>query len=202
MARSVPYGWMALLAEGGPPRSDQEILMGEAQRKRPSPMSSKEAVQNCAASLNVRFIACGSRDTRRVHDPDPDLLVNFAVVDGDLSVCGGRRVVLFVHGYNVTTNEALKSAADFFGKMQAGLVRHPCGYLVPVLAGLLSGRLSPMDRTRHPDPAEFGGLVCESGPGHGGDSGDCQRIAGSSRSPGVRVLEPTRREPAGCRRRR
>ena len=97
--------------------------MGEAKRKRPSPMPSSEAVSRIVEALDVLFIACGCRDTRRVHDPDPELLGNFAVVDGDLSVCDGRKVILFVHGYNVTTSEALKSAEDFFSKVQAGLLR-------------------------------------------------------------------------------
>ena len=83
--------------------------MGEAKRKKPAPMPTAQAVAESGGALTTRFFTCGSRDIRRVRDPDPDLLAAYSIVNGDLAVCQGRRAIVFVHGYNVTAKESERS---------------------------------------------------------------------------------------------
>ena len=95
--------------------------MGEAKRKSPAPMPDADEVQKIANTLRTRFVVAGSRDVRRVRNPDVAMLRSYRVVGGDLTSCKDRKTVVFVHGYNVTTNEALRSAGDFFHAAPGGM---------------------------------------------------------------------------------
>lgn len=97
--------------------------MGAVQRQTPRAMPSEAAVQAVAAKLQTRFLMAGSRGENATKNPDFAIHGQFRVRGGDLASLSGRKVVLFVHGYNVTTREGLQHNQAFFSRLESSLQR-------------------------------------------------------------------------------
>lgn len=97
--------------------------MGAAKRKSPDAMPTDEAVAKASTKLSFPMLVAGSRgDTRRLR-PKFEIHASYRVRGGSLVDLGGKRVIIFVHGYNVTVPEALSSSVDFFSQLSAALQR-------------------------------------------------------------------------------
>lgn len=97
--------------------------MGQAKQKSPDAMPSDEAVAKASNKLSVSMLAVGSRGESRRRRPSFDIHSVYRVRGGSLAELAGKRIIIFVHGYNVNAPEALESSVAFFGKMQAALER-------------------------------------------------------------------------------
>jgi len=97
--------------------------MGAIRRQTPRSMPSDANVQAVAAKLNTRFLVAGSRGDNATKNPDFSVHGQFRVRGGDLSSVRDRKVVLFLHGYNVTTREGLQQYEEFFTRLETSLLR-------------------------------------------------------------------------------
>ncbi|MCK4502039.1 MAG: alpha/beta fold hydrolase [Desulfuromonadales bacterium] len=99
--------------------------MGDAKRKTPDTMPSAAATKKAGQRLAKPYLVSGSRGKTASKNRKPLFEVHsvFDLVETDLAQCANKHVVVFVHGYNVTRSEALRSAADFYEKLQASLHR-------------------------------------------------------------------------------
>jgi esterase/lipase superfamily enzyme len=102
--------------------------MGRAvKRQTPRSMPTQARVDQFTKDLAKPFIVVGSRAAKTADNrkPDFDIHGTFRFATGasqSLSQLKGKNVAIFVHGYNVTTDEGLKTAEDFFSKLQTSLV--------------------------------------------------------------------------------
>jgi hypothetical protein len=94
-------------------------------RQTPHAMPSPERVRTITDKLPQLFFVAGSRGNTRADNKVADYELHGTVryVGWQPSVLRRKHVVVLTHGYNCTTDETLVSAADFFGKLHASLVR-------------------------------------------------------------------------------
>jgi len=94
-------------------------------RQTPHAMPSPERVRTITDKLPQLFFVAGSRGNTRAENKVADSELHGPVRDvgWQPSVLRRKHVVVLTHGYNCTTDETLVSAADFFGKLHASLVR-------------------------------------------------------------------------------
>jgi esterase/lipase superfamily enzyme len=98
-------------------------------RRTPKTMPTAAAVGEANAGLAKHFTVTGCRgaDARANETPRVEVHGVPTVVgeapDALRARLQGREVYVFVHGYNVTSSEALRSARDFFGKLHAAFER-------------------------------------------------------------------------------
>ena len=86
--------------------------MGAAKRKSLDAMPTDEAVAKASIKLSFPMLVAGSRgDTRRLR-PKFEIHASYRVRGGSLVDLGGKRVIIFVHGYNVTFEEAALRTAQ------------------------------------------------------------------------------------------
>ena len=89
----------------------------------PASLPGESQVREAVERSTATFVVAGSRGVRNRdnRNPDPGIHTGFKLVTGRISRFRGRNVVVFVHGYNVTTNEGLTAAGDFFGHFHESL---------------------------------------------------------------------------------
>ena len=95
------------------------------QRQTPRAMPTAQAVADAVNGLAKPFIVAGSRGATHAENklPDPAVhgIVRFA--SGSPADLADKPVIAFVHGYNLTAQESLQQARDFFSKLQEALDR-------------------------------------------------------------------------------
>ena len=97
--------------------------MGVARRRSPGSMPSSAAAKQVADRLELPFVLAGCRGTSRSRDPQPGTHDDYRISAGELGALKGRFVVVFIHGYNVSTRDAVKSTSDFFQRAEAAQKR-------------------------------------------------------------------------------
>lgn len=94
-------------------------------RQTPRQMPSAAKVAQYNAGLAQGFLVAGCRGETNAQNKQPDFAVHGShrFVSGNLEDLAGMHTIVFVHGYNLTADESLGQARDFFGKLHAALVR-------------------------------------------------------------------------------
>ena len=100
--------------------------MGAVRTQTPRAMPTQKRVDEVTANMAKAFIVVGSRSEKTSDNRTPRFNIHgsFRTAIGaksSLSRLKNKRVLIFTHGYAVTTEDGLKQARDFFGKMQASL---------------------------------------------------------------------------------
>ncbi|MCO6456745.1 MAG: alpha/beta hydrolase [Pirellulaceae bacterium] len=95
------------------------------QRQTPRAMPTAERVHEITRDMPQPFLLAGCRGLRVQDNREPSFEQhgNFRFVVGDPADLAGQHVVCLVHGYNVTTDEGLRAARDFFLLLHAALER-------------------------------------------------------------------------------
>jgi len=103
-------------------------------RQTPRAMPSPEAVASAVAGLPKAFVVAGCRGATNAENKEPDFAVHgtFRFATGGLADLAGKNVMVFVHGYNLTTQECLDEARDLFSKLQGALQRDGVDPTAPV----------------------------------------------------------------------
>jgi hypothetical protein len=93
------------------------------ERQTPRSMPDIPAVRAATANLATPFLVVGSRGVERARNkrPDPEIHTKYAFVQGGPALFAGSHLFVFTHGYNVTTQDALKSAREFFSFLAPSL---------------------------------------------------------------------------------
>lgn len=91
----------------------------------PRPMPSREKVAEATQGLAKPFLVCGCRGPSKAENTAPKTGIHDQVqfVTGTAQDLAGKRVMVFSHGYNLPTQDALNSARDLFAKLHDALVR-------------------------------------------------------------------------------
>ncbi len=97
--------------------------MGAVRRKTPGAMPSNATAQGIANRLQTLFLLTGSRGDTAARNPDIAVHGQFRVRGGQLADLAGRRVVVFLHGYNETPRDGIQQSAAFFSRLEASLLR-------------------------------------------------------------------------------
>jgi esterase/lipase superfamily enzyme len=94
-------------------------------RQTPKAMPSAEKVAECNAGLAQPFLVAGCRGQTNAENRSPDFVVHgsFRFAAGSVEQLEGTHTIVFVHGYNLTSQEGLDQARDLFGKLHTALVR-------------------------------------------------------------------------------
>lgn len=98
-----------------------EHVLPQTPRAMPTAASVTPYLQN----LPKPFLVAGSRAAavKQNRAPDPAVHCEYRFAQGAIDDLADKKVVAFVHGYNVTTDRGLQSARDFFLKLYAALAR-------------------------------------------------------------------------------
>lgn len=96
--------------------------MGRAIRQKAEPMPTAAELQAAQNGLAQPFLVAGCRGNAASQQPNPAVHGNFSLVGSWPNSLAGKRLVLFLHGYNVKRREALQDAQSFFQKFQTSLV--------------------------------------------------------------------------------
>ena len=94
-------------------------------RQTPKGMPSESRVATANEGLVRPFFVVGSRGESSSKNRDPDFAVHakYRFATGGLDDFAAKHAVIFVHGYNVTTNEGLTSAKEIFSRAHASMKR-------------------------------------------------------------------------------
>lgn len=93
-------------------------------RQTPRAMPTAAMVDQCTANLPKPFLVAGCRGTNNAGNKEPDFAVHgdFRFATGSLADLVGKHVIVFVHGYNLTAQECLTGAKDFFTKLHKAVL--------------------------------------------------------------------------------
>lgn len=92
-------------------------------QQNPRPMPTAARAELMQQGLPQGFFVAGCRgDGESTRDPKAGVHDHYRFVRGDAAALAGRRVMCFVHGYNVTPEDALRSAREFFASLHAALL--------------------------------------------------------------------------------
>jgi len=100
-----------------------KISMGAVRRQTPRAMPSEASVESIAERVQTRFLMSGCRGDTARKNPAYEIHANFPLRGGHLSDLTERKVVIFVHGYNITTSEGLQHTESFYSRLEASLLR-------------------------------------------------------------------------------
>lgn len=98
-------------------------------RQTPKAMPAPERLAEANAGLAKPFALAGCRGESSAANREPDFAVHGVAravgesVDALRARLQGREAYVFVHGYNLTAQESLRAARDFFGRLHAAFVR-------------------------------------------------------------------------------
>jgi esterase/lipase superfamily enzyme len=94
-------------------------------RQTPKAMPSPERVASITRGLAKSLLVTGSRATATTENRIPDYEVhsNYRFSTGSLEAMTAKHLIFFIHGYNLTSNEALSEASSFFSNLHTSLVR-------------------------------------------------------------------------------
>lgn len=95
-------------------------------RQTPKPMPSADRVDAFNKGLSKPFLVAGCRGTVSSQNRHPDFNIHAKprFSKGSLNNLKGKRLVILVHGYNNTTDEALRSSTAFFSRLAPALARN------------------------------------------------------------------------------
>ena len=91
----------------------------------PRGMPSTERINKTLQSLVKPFVVVGNRGLQTLdnRDPNDEIHCNYRFVSGSPNDASNKHLIFFIHGFNITPNEALGQAKSFFEKLQASFRR-------------------------------------------------------------------------------
>ncbi len=91
--------------------------------QKPKRMPTAVRVDEITSGMKKPFFVAGCRgdNTQKNGTPDGEIHGNYTFASGDVSNLAGKHLVIFIHGYNVTADESLKSAQGFFSFLDVSL---------------------------------------------------------------------------------
>lgn len=92
-------------------------------RQTPTPMPTAEELSQAFGQLPYTLYVAGCRGTSEENDSPGSVHMEPRGWYPDDETVEGKSVVIFIHGYNVTTRESLASCAEVFDKLHASLLR-------------------------------------------------------------------------------
>lgn len=94
-------------------------------RQTPKGMPSQSRVEKANEPLDKRFFVVGCRgdNTRDNREPDAQRHSQYSFVTGDIESLSDKRLILFIHGYNITPDDGLNGAQDLFSLFHSSVTK-------------------------------------------------------------------------------